>query len=855
MGNTKLGGYFMKTLKLKEGLFWTGVLDPQLRVFDIIMNTEFGTTYNSYLLQGSEKTALFETAKAKCMDEYLDKLTSLIDIKDIDYIIVDHTEPDHAGSAAKLVEINPAIKLVGTATAISFMKEICNVEFASVIVKEGDTLSLGDKTLRFIGAPNLHWPDAMYTYVEEDKVLFTCDSFGSHYSFEPILSSKITDQDGYMSALRYYFDNIMGPFKPYVLQAIEKIRNLEIDMICPGHGPVLDEDPWKIVNIYKGWSTEVNPNTKKTVVIPYVAAYGYTEVLANKITEGILASGDIEVKRYDMVTSDQAQVLGDLYWADGILFGTPTILGEALKPIWDLTTSIYPVTHGGKIASAFGSYGWSGEGVPHMIERLAQLKMKVYGQGLRVRFKPSKAQLAEAYEFGYNFGRSVLEGDIVEPEPAPGGKRRWKCLVCGEIIEGPTPPESCPVCGVGPEQFVEVPYEEVSFSSVSTDRILVVGSGIAGLSACEEIRKRNMVCSVELISDESVFCYNRPMLTKGILSEFDALNFFTKQLDWYQDNKITLTLDTKVESIDTAAKKVKLSNGEERPYDKLILATGAECNIPPINGADSKNVYVIRKLADANAIREKLDSVTDIAVIGGGVLGLEAAWEFRRGKKNVTIIEVSGGLMKNQLDAHASQILREAAENSGIKVITNAKIDQITESGVDLADGTKVPGQLVIISAGVRPNAAVATAAGIDGDRWINVNEKMETSAKDVYACGDVAMCNGTSVGIWSQGLEMGKVAGANAAGDDKSYHPVTPSNSYNGMGLELFAIGDNGKKANVNYKAVELSDPAKGIYKKLYFVNNRFAGGILIGDISQSAKLLTGYEKKQTLEELMSVL
>ena len=109
-----------------------------------------------------------------------------------------------------------------------------------------------------------------YTYVEEDKVLFTCDSFGSHYSFEPILSSKITDQDGYMSALRYYFDNIMGPFKPYVLQAIEKIRNLEIDMICPGHGPVLDEDPWKIVNIYKGWSTEVNPNTKKTVVIPYV---------------------------------------------------------------------------------------------------------------------------------------------------------------------------------------------------------------------------------------------------------------------------------------------------------------------------------------------------------------------------------------------------------------------------------------------------------------------------------------------------------------------------------------------------------------------------------------------------------
>lgn len=845
----------MKTLKLKDGLYWTGILDPQLRVFDIIMNTEYGTTYNSYLLKGSEKTALFETAKFKCIDEYLDKLTSLVDIKDIDYIIVDHTEPDHAGSAEKLVEMNPAIKLVGTATAISFMKEICNTEFASIIVKEGDTLSLGDKTLRFIAAPNLHWPDAMYTYVEEDKVLLTCDSFGAHYSLDQVLSSKITDQEGYMSALRYYFDNIMGPFKPYVLKAIDKIRDLEIDMVCPGHGPVLDEDPWKIINIYKGWSTEVNPNTKKTVVVPYVAAYGYTEVLANKITEGIKASGDIDVKLFDMVTADQAQVLGELYWADGILFGTPTILGEALKPIWDLTTSIFPVTHGGKIASAFGSYGWSGEAVPHLIERLKQLRMKVYGKGLRVRFKPSDAQLEDAYEFGYNFGRSVIDGDIVEVQPSPSGKRRWKCLVCGEIIESPTAPESCPICGVGPEQFVEVPYEEVTFSSVANDKIIVVGSGIAGLSACDEIRKRNTACSIELISNEDVFCYNRPMLTKGILSEFDALNFFTKPLQWYQENDIKLTLSTNVEAIDTANKTLKLSNGESRSYDKLILATGAECNIPPIKGADCSNVFSIRKLSDANEIRKRIDNISDIAVIGGGVLGLEAAWELSRAGKNVTILEVSDGLMKNQLDDRASQLLKENAEKSGLKVLTDVKIDQITEAGIDLADGTKVAGQLVIISAGVKPNAAVAVSGGIDGDRWINVNEKMETSAKDVYACGDVASCNGRSVGIWSQGLEMGKVAGANAAGDNLTYKAVTPSNSYSGMGTELFAIGDNGKKEGVHYKAIELFDPARGIYKKLYFVNNRFVGGILMGDVTKAAKLLEGYEKKMTLEDMMNVI
>ena len=402
---------------------------------------------------------------------------------------------------------------------------------------------------------------------------------------------------------------------------------------------------------------------------------------------------------------------------------------------------------------------------------------------------------------------------------------------------------------------MEVPSEEVSFSSTEQAKIVVVGSGVAALSACEEIRKRNQVCDLEIISNESVFCYNRPMLTKGILSEFDALNFFTKQLDWYEENKIKLTLDTTVEAIDTTAKKLQLSGGEQRQYDKLILATGAECNIPPIKGSECSNVYSIRKLADANAIRERIDQVTDIAVIGGGVLGLEAAWEFRRAGKNVTILEVSDGLMKNQLDEQASLLLKEAAEKSGLTVITGAKIDQITESGVDLADGSEISGQLVIISAGIKPNAAVATSAGIEGDRWIKVNEKMETSAKDVYACGDVAAMNGVSVGIWSQGLEMGKVAGANAAGDSLSYKPVTPSNSYSGMGINLFAIGDNGKKEGLNYKAIQLADPAKGIYKKLYFVNNRFTGGILIGDVSQSAKLLTGYEKKQTLEDMMGIL
>lgn len=404
----------MKPVQLTKDLFWVGTLDPKLRVFDIIMETKFGTSYNSYLLRGSEKTAIFETAKAKCFDCYFEALATLTDVDKIAYIIVNHTEPDHSGSIEMLLEKNPNIKLVGTAAAINFAKEICNREFDSIVVKDGDTLSLGNKTLRFISAPNLHWPDSMYTYIEEEKALVTCDSFGSHYSLDAVTNDKIENQDDYMEALRYYFDMIMGPFKKEVLAGVKKIEGLDYKMICPGHGPVLVKNPQEIVETYRRWATEVNPNTKKTVVIPYVSAYGYTEMMAKEIEKGIREAGDIEVHLYDMVTADRQKVLDDMYWADGLLFGTPTIVGEALKPVWELVTSIFAKTHGKKIASAFGSYGWSGEGVPHIIERLRQLNMKVYGDGLRVKFKPSEAELSEIRKFGLHFGESVLAGKIVE---------------------------------------------------------------------------------------------------------------------------------------------------------------------------------------------------------------------------------------------------------------------------------------------------------------------------------------------------------------------------------------------------------------------------------------------------------
>lgn len=400
-----------KHLNVTNALSWVGACDPDLRIFDIVMETEFGTTYNAYVLKGSEKTAVFETVKAKFFDTYLENLKTVIEPSQIDYIIVNHTEPDHAGSVARLLELAPLATVVGTTHAIKYMSEIVNAPFKSLVVKDGDTLSLGDKTIRFIAAPCLHWPDSMYSYIEEDRTLVTCDSFGAHYSDERIFKSELeaTREDDYIKAYKYYYDMIMGPFKPFVLKALAKIEDLEIDFICPGHGMILDRSNMtKFINLYKEWSMPTSRPTP-SIVIAYVSAYGYTEKLAQEIQKGILSTefkGDVLI--YDLVTADFDEVLREAGMAKGLLIGSPTILADTLPPIWKLLTSLNPVIHKGITAGCFGSYGWSGEAPKYIHERLHQLKFNTPLEPLRILFNPSESNLAEAFKYGVNFAETLL---------------------------------------------------------------------------------------------------------------------------------------------------------------------------------------------------------------------------------------------------------------------------------------------------------------------------------------------------------------------------------------------------------------------------------------------------------------
>ncbi|TDT72388.1 flavorubredoxin [Hypnocyclicus thermotrophus] len=866
----------MKSLELKKDIYWVGAFDPNLRIFDIIMETQFGTTYNSYIVKGSEKTAIFETVKVKFFDKYVEKLKSILgDLNKVDYIVVDHTEPDHAGSVEKLLELIPHAKVVGSQAAIDFLADICNREIDSIVVEHGDTLNLGNKTLKFISAPFLHWPDSIYTYVPEDNLLFTCDSFGSHYSFDQILYSKIPTEkhDDYMSALLYYYTAIFGPFKKYVLEAIDKIKDFNIDMICTGHGPVLDKNPLEIVEIYKKWSIETNSNEKPKIVIPYVSAYGYTEEIAEKIIEGINSFGDFDIKKYNINIANYGElkqsIMNEIYWADGILLGTSTINGDALPPIWDIAISLNPIVHGGKIASAFGSYGWSGEGVPNIIDRFEQLRMNVVDP-YRIKFKPSKDELLNAVEFGKKFAEYVTTGqvpprkqeeiELLETLNPSGEIKKWRCLVCGEIFEGVLPPMVCPACGVGQELFEVI--EETSAvltTSEAEENIIIIGNGAAGISAAEAARERNKNANIEIIAKASIDAYYRPSISDFLGDNVTLDELYLKEKSWYIKNNIKVSLNTLIEKIDTNNKTIYLGDSTKRKYDKLIIATGSRSNIPPILGVEKPGTYTLRGKVDADRIKENLKTVNKIAVVGGGILGLEVASEIAEMGKEVIIVEMEARIFPKQLDEEGSVILEEIIKNRGIKLYKNHFVRKINGNekvtGIELDNGKSINVDMVIISAGIRCNKELAERSGIITNYGIVVNNKMETNVKDVYACGDVAEFEGIVQGLWKTALEQGKVAGANAVGDDLTYTLENQPVTFSGLDTEIFSIGDIGNDPEKNYQISVYNDPINKVYKKAYFENNKFVGGVLIGDITAAGSLLSGIKLKSDMKELTKKL
>ncbi len=397
-----------KVLEVKPEVFWTGVLDRDIVTFDIVMETKFGTSYNSYFINAEKKT-LIDTVKAEFWDVYLAKLKSLTDPTKIDYIVCNHTEPDHSGCIKNILQLSPGLTVIGSGQALNYLHEMIGMPFKSLKVKDGDIIDLGNKKLRIIAAPNLHWPDTIFTYLEEDKILFTCDAFGAHFCHPDMFDDKTGNYD---EAFNFYFDVILKPFSKFMLKAIEKIRVLKIDAICPGHGPILRSFWKKAIDTSEERATEyikIVKNKSNRILLAYVSAYGYTAEMARQISSGLVQAGDFEI---DMVDVENI-LLGDLeeriVMCNAIIIGSPTINQNTLLPVYKLFSLINPIRDKGKPAAVFGSFGWSGEAVKLIEDHLKNLKFNILIEGMSEKFYPNNGKAERLTEFGKTFGEKLLQ--------------------------------------------------------------------------------------------------------------------------------------------------------------------------------------------------------------------------------------------------------------------------------------------------------------------------------------------------------------------------------------------------------------------------------------------------------------
>jgi len=401
----------MQTQELKKGVIWTGILDPGLLSFDIVMETKYGTTYNSYFID-ADKPTVIETVKEKYHVEFLENLKKHTDINRIQYVICNHTEPDHSGSVKHLIKANPEITVVGSGQAITYLSDMIDMPFKSLKVKDGDILDLGNKKIRFIAAPNLHWPDSMFSYLEEDGYLFTCDSFGAHFSHPELFDDKVGNYD---DAFHYYFDVILKPYSKFMLRAIERIRPLPIQCICPGHGPILRTHWKRMVDLSEELSNKYLEKLKTAsgnILIAYISAYGYTKEMAAYISQGIKSTGDVNVIMADIENISLGELEEKIVASDAILIGSPTINQNTLLPVYKMFALLNPIRDKGKYAAAFGSYGWSGEAVNLIENHLRNMKFNIICQSLAAKFNPNTIKAEQFVEFGKRFALEVTKNKI-----------------------------------------------------------------------------------------------------------------------------------------------------------------------------------------------------------------------------------------------------------------------------------------------------------------------------------------------------------------------------------------------------------------------------------------------------------
>ena len=387
--------------RISENVYSIGVINPSLRVFDIIMKANYGTSYNSYFIT-AQKNVIIDTVHDDFFEEYINNLSTITDLNEIDYIVVNHAEPDHSGSLKKLLKMLPKAKVVCTLCAQKYLKQITNTDFEAINVKDGDTLDIGGQTLQFVASPMLHWPDSMMTLLKKEKILFSCDFLGAHFCEPNLLDTKLHYEKEYLLEFKNYYNGIFSPFKNFVRQGLKKIQALDLNAICPGHGPILTKTIKSRINDYYNWSTQ-SESSEKFIVVIYASAYGFTKKLAeaafNAINEYSNENKNIKAKILDAVSTPIEQIAKEISNCSGLMIGSCTINRDAPKIIWDILSQIDAINARGKPAGVFGSFGWSGEAVEMIAGRLKGLGFRVKEGPIKANFLPSNNDIEKIQNY------------------------------------------------------------------------------------------------------------------------------------------------------------------------------------------------------------------------------------------------------------------------------------------------------------------------------------------------------------------------------------------------------------------------------------------------------------------------
>lgn len=399
-----------KIISITPSIYWVGMNDRETDLFEGLWSLPHGVAYNAYVVKG-QKTALIDTVKSSFMGEYLDKVEAILQGEPIDYLIVNHMEPDHSGSISLLRKIHPNIKLVGNAKTIDMIKAFYGIDENLIEVKEGDTLDLGGHKLLFSMIPMVHWPESMVTYDITEKILFSNDAFGGFTALEGGIFDDEVDMEYYESEILRYYANIVGRYSSSTQKAITKVRSLDLKTICPSHGPILRSNPWQVVNLYDKWSRH---ETEEGVVVAYGSMYGNTKKMTDAIARTLSEQGIRKIIIHDVGRSSLSFMVRDIWRFRGLILGSCTYNTELFPPMGNLCRTLTNKMMKNRLLGLCGSYSWSRGALAELQAFSAKGEWELLEPSIESKSNPTCEDLEQCVELGKNMAEALRRTNLSE---------------------------------------------------------------------------------------------------------------------------------------------------------------------------------------------------------------------------------------------------------------------------------------------------------------------------------------------------------------------------------------------------------------------------------------------------------